>query len=148
MNGLDRPSLLKAIFKTFWREYAILGCICFVNDVFIRLSQPYLLGRLLLYFRWVHSHSHSHIKKKTKKRSRFDLFILIILIVYFFPNRKDSEMPRDEAIMYASGIVALSACSGLIINQFFIVGFHNGMKVRVAVCSVIYRKVRIRLIQL
>lgn len=50
-------------------------------------------------------------------------------------------MSHEEALYYAGGIVALNGLSAIIINQFFIGGFHNGMKVRVAVCSIIYRKV-------
>lgn len=50
-------------------------------------------------------------------------------------------MPHEEAVYYAAGIVGLNALSAIVINQFAIRGFHYGMKVRVAVCSIIYRKV-------
>lgn len=49
-------------------------------------------------------------------------------------------MEHQTALYYAGGIVAMNGLSALVINQFFIGGFHNGMKVRVAVCSIIYRK--------
>lgn len=49
--GPGRPSLVKAIFKTFWREYGVLGFITIINDIVIRLAQPIFLGWLLMYFR-------------------------------------------------------------------------------------------------
>lgn len=102
--GRGKPSLIKAIFTTFWREYLLLGCITFFNDIFIRITQPILLGRLLFYF------------------------------------RKDSDMTREEALYCAGGIVILNGISVLTINQFVLGSFQNGMKVRIAVCSIIYRK--------
>lgn len=69
-------------------------------------------------------------------------WLQLFLFLHEQKFRKNSDMQHSEALMYAGGIVALSAISGLVINQFFVVGFHNGMKVRVAVCSIIYRKVR------
>ncbi|KAJ6642101.1 ATP-binding cassette sub-family C member 4 [Pseudolycoriella hygida] len=104
INGPGRPSLILAIVATFWREYLLLGLICAINDIFIRLAQPFLLGRLLTYF------------------------------------RHDSNMPYEEAVYYAVGIVGLNALNAIVVNQYYMGGFHNGMKVRVAVCSVIYRK--------
>uniref|UniRef100_A0A182NL50 Uncharacterized protein n=1 Tax=Anopheles dirus TaxID=7168 RepID=A0A182NL50_9DIPT len=102
--GPGRPSLVKAIFKTFWREYGVLGLITIVNDIVIRLAQPIFLGWLLLYF------------------------------------RKDSEVTRESAFLYAGAIVFLNALSVITINQYVLGSFQNGMKVRIAVCSVIYRK--------
>ncbi|XP_052900938.1 ATP-binding cassette sub-family C member 4-like [Anopheles moucheti] len=102
--GPGRPSLVKAIFKTFWREYGVLGFITIINDIVIRLAQPIFLGWLLLYF------------------------------------RKDSEVTRESAFLYAGAIVLLNALSVITINQYVLGSFQNGMKVRIAVCSVIYRK--------
>ncbi|XP_055302579.1 ATP-binding cassette sub-family C member 4-like isoform X2 [Sitodiplosis mosellana] len=99
-----RPSLIRAILATLWKEYALLSFVCGFNDIFLRLGQPLLLGKLLLYF------------------------------------REDSTMKYEDALLYAIGIIILNAFSTIMANQFFIIGLHNGMKVRVAVCSLIYRK--------
>jgi ATP-binding cassette, subfamily C (CFTR/MRP), member 4 len=49
-------------------------------------------------------------------------------------------MEFSDAVFSASAIVFLNLCSAIFINQFVLGGFVNGMKVRVAVCSLIYRK--------
>ncbi|XP_055540741.1 ATP-binding cassette sub-family C member 4-like [Wyeomyia smithii] len=103
-SGPGRPQLIKAIFKTFWWEYTILGIITFVNDIVIRLAQPIFLGLLLQYF------------------------------------RPDSTVTWENALYYAAAIVILNALSVVTINQYILGSFQNGMKVRIAVCSVIYRK--------
>lgn len=50
-------------------------------------------------------------------------------------------MTYDDALWYAGVMVALAAVNGIVINHYFMGGFHNGMKVRVAVCNLIYKKV-------
>lgn len=59
------------------------------------------------------------------------------LLDYFRP---DTEMTRENAFFAAGALVMLNAISAVTINQFLIGSFANGMKVRVAVCSLIYRK--------
>lgn len=44
------------------------------------------------------------------------------------------------AWMYAGGMIILSALNALFNNHIFQIAFHTGMKVRVSVCSLIYRK--------
>ena len=104
MNGKKKPSLIKAIARTFWRDYAMIGFIQFFNDIVIRLTQPILLG-------W--------------------------LLSYFTPT---STTTRNQAFWYAGGLVALNALCAVTINQYIIGSFATGMKVRLATCSVIYRK--------
>lgn len=57
--------------------------------------------------------------------------------------RSNSNISHSDAILYASGMVILNGMGALTINQLFMSGYHNGMKVRVAICSLIYRKVNI-----
>lgn len=64
----------------------------------------------------------------------------ILRLMPSFVHRKDSTMLHRDAVLYAVAIVALNGMNALLVNQFFILAMHNGMKVRVAVCSVIYRK--------
>ncbi|VEN35015.1 unnamed protein product [Callosobruchus maculatus] len=59
------------------------------------------------------------------------------LLEYFRPG---TEITRDDAFMYAGGLVALIGVSAILINQYIMCAFHYGMKVRAACCALIYRK--------
>ncbi|XP_031639826.1 multidrug resistance-associated protein 4-like, partial [Contarinia nasturtii] len=46
-----RPSLLRALFKTFWFEVLVLAIFCMFTDCICRLIYAFLFERLLSYFR-------------------------------------------------------------------------------------------------
>lgn len=58
-----------------------------------------------------------------------------------FSCSKERGINHHQAIMYAVGIVTLKALSTLMLSHEFYLAFHNGMKVRLAICSLVYRKV-------
>lgn len=49
-------------------------------------------------------------------------------------------MSNKDALWYATAIVILNASNMMTVNQYFMGCFHVGMKIRVALCSLIYRK--------
>ncbi|XP_031638154.1 multidrug resistance-associated protein 4-like, partial [Contarinia nasturtii] len=99
-----RPSLLRALFKTFWSELFIIGIFSIFIDCIFRLTYLFLFKQLLSYF------------------------------------SENSNISRDDAFIY--GIVFF------VNTLFYRVGMHNylfqglccGMKFRVALSSIIYRK--------
>lgn len=52
----------------------------------------------------------------------------------------DTDTEYSDALLYATGIVVLNGLNAIALNQVYNLSYHNGMKVRVAVCSLIYRK--------
>lgn len=61
-------------------------------------------------------------------------------ICNFIFFRKGTETTYQEALMYASGIVLINTVNAFVVNHFQNLAFHNALKTRVAVCSLIYRK--------
>ncbi|KAG4079206.1 hypothetical protein HA402_004581, partial [Bradysia odoriphaga] len=45
-----KPSLARAVTKTFWLEIIVVGVLCFLNYIVFRLTLPYLLEIFLKYF--------------------------------------------------------------------------------------------------
>ncbi|XP_021928195.1 LOW QUALITY PROTEIN: probable multidrug resistance-associated protein lethal(2)03659 [Zootermopsis nevadensis] len=60
-------------------------------------------------------------------------------IRYFSP---ESNMSRNTAFMYAAAIVICSAVNVIVRQSFMMAMFHLGMKIRVSLCSLLYRKDR------
>lgn len=67
-----------------------------------------------------------------------DQYLCIAKQLLYF--RADKTMEYHIALMLAGGIVILSALNALVLNHIYQVSFHNGLQLRVAVCSLIYRK--------
>ena len=61
------------------------------------------------------------------------------MISFFSP---ESNITREKAYLYAGGLVVCCFFSVVIKNFTWLEGYITGMKMRIAVCSVIYRKVR------
>ncbi|XP_016909218.1 ATP-binding cassette sub-family C member 4 [Apis cerana] len=99
-----KASLLRAIFRTFWWEYTVLGLMQILNEFIIRLGTPILLGGLLRYF------------------------------------KKSTNETYETALLYAAGICIATAINVITLNQAIFGAFHIGAKIRVATCSVVYRK--------
>lgn len=68
--------------------------------------------------------------------------LLLGQLLQFFrkDNNTETDLTKEDAWWAAAGIVGINLFTALTYNQFMINGFCTGMKVRVAVCSVIYRK--------
>ena len=58
---------------------------------------------------------------------------------YFKPNNTNRSF--EAAMYYATAISIATAINAITVNQSIFGGYHVGGRIRVAVCSVVYRKV-------
>lgn len=65
--------------------------------------------------------------------------LLLGRLLQFF-RVDNTTLQKEDAWIAAGGIVLLSIFSAFNMNQFVFKSFYYGMRIRIAVCSVIYRK--------
>jgi ATP-binding cassette subfamily C (CFTR/MRP) protein 4 len=63
------------------------------------------------------------------------------LVRHFSEEESDTSITIEEAYIYAAGVVLCSALNVIVIHPYMMAILHMGMKIRVACCSLIYRKV-------
>jgi len=62
-------------------------------------------------------------------------------LVSFYADQSNQDSDdRTTAYLYAGGVILCSAFNVLFMHPYMLGMFHTGMKVRVAMCSMIYRK--------
>ncbi|XP_031637635.1 multidrug resistance-associated protein 4-like, partial [Contarinia nasturtii] len=100
----EKPSLTRALVKTFWRQLIILGFMSLFSNCVCQLSYAFILKGLLSCF------------------------------------RGNSVESNDDALNYGIGFVILTVFCGASYMHLFFYDNVSGMKVRVAISSLLYRK--------
>lgn len=98
------PSLTRVLCRCFGWKIMAYGLILAATELFLRLTQPLFLGRLIRFF------------------------------------NPGSDITKEEAYGYAAAVILCSAFNIFVIHPYMMAILHMGMKIRVACCSLIYRK--------
>ncbi|XP_033334914.2 ATP-binding cassette sub-family C member 4 isoform X1 [Megalopta genalis] len=153
-NKVKPPSLTKVLVKCFGFKLLVYGLILAVLDILFRLSQPMFLGLLIRYYnqskgrRYVSVHSvllprtynSSELQineNEDATRSVLQPLFLGSLLSYYGNN---NNITKDEAYLYATGVILCSTFLVFVNHPYMMAILHMGMKMRVACCTLIYRK--------
>ncbi|XP_058797685.1 probable multidrug resistance-associated protein lethal(2)03659 isoform X2 [Phymastichus coffea] len=155
-NGKDdriQPSLLRVLLRCFGFKLVLYGVLLAVMEILLRLLQPIFLGLLISYFRQRKDASDLNAMIVTNSSSNdtqqgdvgqstsvAQPIFLAEMLKYFNKSNEESIVSRNEAYLYAGGVVLCSALNVLVIHPFMMAILHMGMKMRVACCTLIYRK--------
>ncbi|CAG9837334.1 unnamed protein product [Diabrotica balteata] len=142
------PSLQRTLLKAFGWEFLAMGIVLILSET-VRLYQPIILGRLVRYFD-MYSKKTPPIKLPEMSNANFTSdqqnvnetiiqpLLLRRLLAYYSPQGEPVSI--EEAYYFATGIVLCSLFSVLLVHPYMLAVCHIGMKMRIACCSLIYRK--------
>ncbi|XP_046746120.1 probable multidrug resistance-associated protein lethal(2)03659 isoform X2 [Diprion similis] len=99
--------------------------------------QPSLLKTIFLTFRWEYF-MLGLMQVLNEFVIRLGTPILLGGLLSYF--KKNTNVTIEEALYYAGGIALASAVNVITLNQAIFGAFHIGGRIRVAVCSLVYRK--------
>ncbi|CAD6203315.1 GSCOCT00009756001.2-RA-CDS [Cotesia congregata] len=101
-----KPSLLRAIIKTFWVKFAVMGMFQLIEQLVLFNLQP----------------------------------IIQSIIISYFQAKNENPMTQNEALSWAVALIIVKLGITLIVHHMNFFGQILGMRLRLACCSLIYRK--------
>ncbi|CAH1643264.1 unnamed protein product [Spodoptera littoralis] len=125
-GGRRKPSLWRVLLKVFGCELMLYGLILAAMEFLIRLQQPIFLALLLRYYSPVHGDNNPSNSTYLNR--------------LFSYHDMEGSVSWGEALFFAFGIVFCSTFNIMVQHPFMMGVMHMGMKMRVGVCSLIYRK--------
>lgn len=124
--------MFRAVIKAFWIEIVFLGILGFFVDFIITLGSSIVLKAFLACFQYGNRfHNNSYFDTLSVQDS-------ICILNYF---RENSGNHREGAIKYGLYVLILTICYGVGFLHYFYYGAYYAMKIRIALSSLIYRKV-------
>ncbi|CAH1183645.1 unnamed protein product [Phaedon cochleariae] len=130
-----KPSMTKVIMKTFYKDILIYGLVLLIMEMGIRLQQPLFIGLFVRFF---------SAENKNNTEPLHSPMYINRLLYFWTPNL--SPIQKSEAYLYAAGVMLCSLIVVMVLHPYMLAVLHIGMQIRVACCSLIYRKaLRIRL---
>ncbi|XP_049888074.1 probable multidrug resistance-associated protein lethal(2)03659 [Pectinophora gossypiella] len=124
-----KPSLMKVLIKVFGAELMLYGLVLAAMEFLIRLQQPLFLGLLLRYYSPIQGLHHSNATSNATYVNR---------LLSFYESK--NPLSWGEAVFFSFGVVFCSAFNVMVQHPFMMGVMHIGMKMRVGICSLIYRK--------
>ncbi|KAG7502088.1 Multidrug resistance-associated 4 [Solea senegalensis] len=109
------PKLSKVVVKCFWRSYSLIGIYIFLGHIHISVFYQEILKVI-------------------------QPLLLGKLIGYFENQDSVNKSAIYEAYGYAAGISLSTICLTVLHHLYFYHAQREGMKIRVAMCHIIYRK--------
>ncbi|XP_066260610.1 ATP-binding cassette sub-family C member 4-like [Euwallacea similis] len=129
------PNFGKVIIKTFRWDIVFYGILLFVMEIGVRMQQPIYIGLFIRYF---------NAKNIKSNEPQYPPTFLMRAIHYF--SKDQSRISKPEAFFFAACIMICSFVSMGIFHPCIMAALHVGMQIRIACCSLIYRKaLRIKL---
>nr|XP_026484669.1 probable multidrug resistance-associated protein lethal(2)03659 [Vanessa tameamea] len=126
-NDGRKPSLMKVLIKVYGSELMLYGLILAAMEFLIRLQQPLFLGLLLRYYS-----PAQDLQNKTANATYVSR-----LFKYYDMS---SGIAWGEAVFFCFGVIFCSMVNVMVQHPFMMGVMHMGMKMRVGVCSLIFRK--------
>nr|CAH7729849.1 unnamed protein product [Callosobruchus chinensis] len=120
-----QPSLQRVLIKAFGWEFLFYGIVLFLSESirFVVMTYKLLSIRIL----------SAYLVQRIAQP-----IVLGQLIYFYTPGQQ--EISQEEAYYYAAGVVLCSLMNVLLAHPYMMGMLHLGMKLRVACCSLIYRK--------
>ncbi|XP_044751872.1 probable multidrug resistance-associated protein lethal(2)03659 [Coccinella septempunctata] len=133
-----KPRLHSVLYKCFLRQIIGFSAAAVVLEMIVRISQPLFLKLLLRYY------SSDNLEKLVNQTETSKYTYLSRMIFMYDENQ--GPISKHEAVFFTCGVI-LSSWMSIAIGHPYLMGImHLGMKMRIACCSLIYRKaLRIRL---